>query len=75
MLNKRGNSMFLRLNVRETNMLNTLAIGGAVGIDARTLKRLQTLGLVNLDLRSHEPDPLTLEGFAWIKNNRTAPGR
>ena len=40
LLNKRGNSMFLRLNVRETNMLSTLAIGGATGIDARTLARL-----------------------------------
>ncbi len=67
--------MFLRLNVREANLLNSLANGGAVGIDAHTLKRLQELGLVNLDLRSHEPDPLTLEGFAWIKNNPTAPGR
>lgn len=65
--------MFLRLNVREANMLNTLANGGAAGIDARTLKRLQELGLVSLD--RNQADPVTLDGRDWIKSNPTAAGR
>ena len=75
LLNKRGNSMFLRLNVRETNMLSTLAIGGATGIDARTLARLQALGLVNSDFGRDRTGPVTAEGLAWIKSNLALPGR
>ena len=75
LLNKRGNSMFLRLNVRETNMLSTLAISGATGIDARTLARLQALGLVNSDFGRDQTGPVTAEGLAWIKSNLALPGR
>ena len=75
MLNKRGDSMFLRLNVREAKMLYALANGEATGIDSRTLKRLQELGLVDPELRSHQIDPVTLCGLAWIKSNPTASGR
>jgi hypothetical protein len=74
-LNHRGDSMFLRLNGREASMLNTLASGGAIGNGARTLKRLQGLGLVNPDLRRHPADPVTPDGLAWLKDNPTAPGR
>ena len=67
--------MFLHLNGREASLLYTLANGGAVGNEVRTVRRLQGLGLVNPDLQRHGADPVTPDGLAWIRSNPNAPGR
>ena len=73
--NRRGDAMFLRLNMREATLLNGLANGGAAEYEARTLKRLQGLGLVNRNLLGNPSDPVTPCGIDWIKSNPTAPAR
>ena len=73
--NMRGDSMFLRLNLREAMLLKELANGGAAQYEARTLKRLQGLGLINRNLLGNPADPVTACGIDWIRNNPSAPPR
>ena len=73
--NMRGDSMFLRLNQREAMLLKGLANGGAAQYEARTLKRLQGLGLINRNLLGNPADPVTPYGIDWIRSNPTAPAR
>jgi hypothetical protein len=75
LLNKRGDSMFLRLNLREATLLKGLADGGAGVYEVRTLIRLQSLGLVSARPQGQETDPLTQHGLAWLKDNPTSSGR
>jgi hypothetical protein len=73
--NMRGNSMFLRLNLREARLLKGLANDGPAEFEARTLKRLQGLGLVNRNLLGSPAEPVTPYGIDWIRSNPTAPLR